>query len=177
MRANAESGAACSVRYSGCASRAASSEARRSTPLANWGSALRTSASGQRAVGDEGARLAALDDGLGGAESEVLDRDELAASGDGVEVVAQRPVAAREAASIREEAHGRGDDGRRRRVAAKEKLSSACRGHGAHSAREERVDEARVYERLGATSLAEAGSEAGEGVTVRIRDISSWVRR
>jgi hypothetical protein len=40
-----------------------------------------------RAVGDEGERLATLDEGLGGAEGEVLDRDKRA--GDGVEVVAE----------------------------------------------------------------------------------------
>jgi hypothetical protein len=103
-----------------------------------------------RAVGDKGARLAALDEGFGGAEGEVLDRDK--GGGDAVEVVAQREVAAREglgdmASIIREAAHGRGDDGRRRRVAAEQKRAGARRGHGAHAAREERVDEARVQQR------------------------------
>jgi acetolactate synthase-1/3 small subunit len=53
-------------------------------------------------------RLAALEEGLGGAEGEVLDGDKRA-TGDGVEVVAERPVAAREGLVDRAvvgEAHG-----------------------------------------------------------------------
>jgi hypothetical protein len=90
--------------------------------------------------------------------------------GDGVEVVAQREVAAREGLAdmaVREEVHGCGDDGGRRRVAAEEELLLACarRGHGAHAAREERVDEARVYERLG--DLECSGSSGGSSSSDR----------
>jgi hypothetical protein len=119
-----------------------------------------------RAVGDESARVVALDEGLGGAEGEVLDRDEAADSGsDGVEVVAQRSVAAREGLAnmaVLKETHGRGDDGRRRRVAAEEELlAGARRGHCAHAARKERIDEARVYERPGGLLLGGGGERSG----------------